>query len=350
MNATNIDPAQEFENLIRRYVSLGRRSAKGYEPTVCAVCNDYKERGGFKFEGTGFTHYACFNCGTSIIYDPNEHDRVPRRFKELLTSFGIPLDEVEHIAARAFFAKRGEKAPDQPNKPIWSPPKEIVPPPGNLIDINTDVSPWCEVAREYLRIERGLEPDDWPFFVSDDKRLECRIIIPFMHKDRLIYWQARAMDKSLQPRYMNPFVEKDKIIFNYDEIYERTQEPLFVTEGLFDAYFVKGVALLGSKLNSAKLEILNRVRRRKIVVVDRDENGHHLANLALENGWEVSFTAVGAGDINKSVQTRGLLMTTWDLMQNATKPSNLKTATGVSVQSKLELEMQMAMAKMIGRK
>jgi hypothetical protein len=334
MNDTNIDPAQEFENLIRRYVSLGRRSAKGYEPTVCAVCNDYKERGGFKFEGTGFTHYACFNCGTSIIYDPNEHDRVPRRFKELLTSFGIPLDEVEHIAARAFFAKRGEKASDQPNKPVWTPPKEIEPPPGNLIDINTDVSPWCEVAREYLRIERGLEPDDWPFFVSDDKRLECRIIIPFMHKDRLIYWQARAMDKSLQPRYMNPFVEKDKIIFNYDEIYQRTQEPLFVTEGPIDAISIgpRAISMTGSTLSDWQLgELRKAAKYRKLIfVIDKNGNGLKLGLKVLAEGW---FVTVMPDNIDDSNQARKRFGRLWLL--------NHITSTAVTgFAGKLLLEMK----------
>lgn len=171
-----------------------------------------------------------------------------------------------------------------------------------------------------------------------------------MREGKVIFWQARTILPGVKPRYMSPSVVKDAVLWGYDNIFKNYDQPLFITEGIFDAEPLDGIALLGSKLNEAKLEILNRSKRRKIVVVDRDDNGSALAEMALQHGWEITFTALGAGDVNKSIQTRGRLLTIWDLLKNATAPSTLRTSKGVAVQSKLELGMQMALAKMTGKK
>jgi hypothetical protein len=309
--AQHTDPVQEYEQLIRRYVSLGRCSAKGYEPTVCAVCNDYKERGGFKFTPS-YIHYSCFNCGESVVYDSTSHDRVPKYFKRVLTTFGIPADEVEHIAARSFFSKSGTLLPDaKQDKPVWSPPKTIDPPSGILTPVDEDTSPWCEVARTYLELVRGLSTDDWPFFVSSDKQLEGRLIIPFMHGDRIIYWQARAMDDAIKPRYKNPLVEKDKIIFNYDEIYTHTSEPLFVTEGPLDSISIgeRCVSMTGSTLSAWQLgELRKAAKRRKIIfVIDKNSNGLKVGLKVLAEGWYVTVMPDNIDDANEGRKKFGKL-------------------------------------------
>jgi hypothetical protein len=316
--------SQEFENLIRQYVPLGHKSSKGYESTTCAVCNDYKARGGFKFDNDGI-HYNCFNCGATHGFNASEGLSVSKNFKGLLTTFGIPFEAVDRIATNDFFQRRGEKVNLESgvsNMPVWSGPKEIVPPDGNLFDISTDDNEWCEVAREYLKQVRGLSPDSWLYFVSDSKRLEGRLIIPFMYKGVLIYWQARSMDDTLySPRYINPFVEKDKVIFNIDEMYERSNAPLFVTEGPIDAISIgsNAISLSGSKISEWQLiEMRKASKHRKLIfVVDKNKNGLKLGLKWLSEGWYVTVLPDNIDDANDGKRKYGSIWLTNHLVSTA---------------------------------
>lgn len=317
------DTPQEFENLIRQYIPLGHKSSKGYEPTICAVCNDYKPRGGFKFDGDGI-HYNCFNCGATHGFKASEGHSVSKNFKGLLTTFGIPFEMVERISTNDFFQRRGMINPDTKQKDIqvWSGPKEIDPPDGNLFDITTDDNEWCIVAREYLKQVRGLEPDSWLYFVSDSKRLEGRIIIPFMHKNNLIYWQARSMDDTVySPRYINPFVEKDKVIFNIDELYERTNTPLFVTEGPIDAISIgsNAISLSGSKISEWQLlEFRKASKYRKLIfVIDKNKNGLKLGLKWLSEGWYVTVLPDNIDDANDAKRKYGSIWLSNHLISTA---------------------------------
>jgi DNA primase len=192
---------------------------------------------------------------------------------------------------------------------------------------------------EYL-INRSLDPLVLNAHFSLDPKFLNRVILPCSRDDKIIFWQARTILADVKPRYLSPSVNKDAVLWGYDFLWGDQSKPLFITEGIFDAASINGVALLGSTLNESKLQILNRCRRRKIVVVDRDDRGSALAQLALENGWEITWPAPGAADVNTSVQKFGVLLTTWYLLKQATVPSSLVSADGISVQSKLSLAMQ----------
>jgi len=305
--------ALELEQLIRRHVPLGKRSSKGFEVTKCKVCDDYKERGGFKFD-ISTVGYSCFNCGCKIMY--KEGERPSKKFKDTLEAFGIPHEEVELLIGKAFFNRSSTSALAAalgPKRPApWSPPKTVEPP-KTFYDVTTDQSIWCEVARAYLEIERGFKPEPGQFYVSDDKGLQARVIIPFTHRDRLIYWQARVMEKDVEPRYINPTTDKEKVFYNYDQLWNSTSnEPLFVSEGPLDAYSIgpNAVSLTGSSLSSWHLEELRKVaaRGRKIVfVIDKNDNGHALGKIALAEGWFVTVMPDNIDDANDGLKTHGRL-------------------------------------------
>jgi hypothetical protein len=86
------------------------------------------------------------------------------------------------------------------------------------------------------------------------------------------------------------------------------------------------------------------------MVVDRDKNGAALADLALQLNWEITFPPEDSNDVNKSIQKHGKLFTIWTLMKNTTVPQGIRTASGVNLQSKLHLDMQLALAKIGHRK
>lgn len=315
------DATAELEQLVRQYVSLGKRSPKGYESCKCASCNDYKERGGFKFD-PAFIHFSCFNCGASAAYSTGKS--LSKKFKELLAAFGVPTEELDQVIGRAFLTAKASKAtaPAASDKPLWSPPKTVPAPKGTLFDVLSDASPWCEVAREYLDL-RGLTPHDAKFFVSDfagdykvsppEPALEGRLIIPFMDRGRWIYWQARAMDASIEPRYINPSAEKEKIFYNYNELasYDKASL-LYVTEGPLDAISIgpKAVSFTGSAMSEWHLGELKKAAgrgRRIVFVIDKNDNGHKLGKRALAQGWSVTVMPDNVDDANDGLKAHGRL-------------------------------------------
>jgi DNA primase len=124
------------------------------------------------------------------------------------------------------------------------------------------------------------------------------------------------MDTRTKLRYINPPTDKESIIFGYNFIEEYTEKPLFVTEGVFDAIPIKGVALLGSVLNECKIQALNSTRRNKVFVVDKDANGYKLGYTAIKHGWSISFVDGDVTDVNDAVQKYGKLWTLQNLMTN----------------------------------
>lgn len=298
----------ELELLIHRYVSLGRRSPKGWHGTKCAICNDYKVRGAFLFTGNGGISYNCFNCGFTTGFDPTTYRTPSDKFKDLLRSFGVSDDELTLVIGKSFIEHQGQSKPATQQRPTWAPPKAIDPPPGEPISIMTDDSPWCEIARLYLQ-ERSLDPAAYPYMVTD--AIPGRVIIPYTHRDRLIYWQGRALTDTIQPRYYNPPVaDKEKLIFNYDELFDGSNN-LYVTEGALDALSIgPAIALSDSHSSDWKLAELKKAAargRRIIFVVDKNKVGADLGRVALKEGWSIVVLPDGIDDANRGLRRFGRL-------------------------------------------
>jgi len=330
---------------------LGRQNAAGWHAVRCAVCHDHSERAAFKFDSI-YAGASCFNCGIKFRYEEGS-GKLSRDAKLILQAFGITTQELDKITSSAFF----NKAPVEkditveslkPKLQLFTPVIEL-PPKSHLLG-----SPFSEELQvpliEYIT-GRALDPLELNAHFSLDKKFLGRVILPCMRDGKVIYWQARTViSGDTRARYLSPPVNKDAVMWGYDNIWRRSDEPLFITEGIFDAASINGVALLGSTLNEAKLEVLNKCKRRKIVVVDRDSNGGALAVLALQNGWEITFPPKGVEDVNGSVRKFGRLVTIWTLLKEATVPTGLKTADGLGVQSKLNLGMELMLANLSRRK
>ena len=87
---------EKIEELIRSHVYLGKQSATGFELVKCQICNDYKERGGFKFSENEIG-YNCFNCGTSAKFEDDNTHKISHGFTNVLLSFGISKTELKSI-------------------------------------------------------------------------------------------------------------------------------------------------------------------------------------------------------------------------------------------------------------
>ena len=200
----------DLEILIRQHVILGKASSKGYESIKCAVCNDYKDRGGFKFEN-GKVHYSCFNCGISASFDPSKHVvSVPEKMMNVFKSFNIPESDVLSVIKKNFF-ERGQsigmatalktitEPKEEPKKHLTYPVEIGLPRGAYKLDIS-NADPWPQVAIEYLK-QRGISLSDHQFMMVNNGHYEGRLIIPYYFRGNVIYWQGRALDESIQPKY-----------------------------------------------------------------------------------------------------------------------------------------------------
>lgn len=318
-----------MEQLIRKYVTLSdHANSKGWFTTKCEVCHDYKIRGGFLLSDSEVA-YNCFNCGCKTIYYKNSH--ISEQMMEVLLAFNIPKEEIQKIQLASLGKTPTKKTVTIKNdNPIVE-----VPLPQSFYRIKTDgTDTWSNVALEYLE-QRGIINDD-NFFLSSgktsafEKKWYGRLIIPFYREGKLIFYQGRSFLKTKQ-RYENSVVSGDSVIlYGYNRLHTDIDEPLFITEGFFDCYHLKGVAINGGDLSPAKIKVINQSRRRKIYIPDRFGKGKPAAFSAINAGWEVSIPDTGeCKDINESIMRFGYMFVYRSLLQNAKTGFEAKVAVNL---------------------
>ncbi len=197
---------------------------------------------------------------------------------------------------------------------------------------------WSIVAEEYLEQDRGMKVTDYPFYLSkggtlpQEKAWKGRLIIPIYKDGKLIFYQGRDLTEQKNNKYLNVGTStKDNIIYGYDQLQKHTDDPLYIVEGFFDAYAINGVAVFGNNLSDTQIKIINRSRRPKVVIPDRQGDGDVLALKALEAGWSISLPDWGDNckDVDEAILKYGKLY--------IMKSIRNSTCSGLNAQTKLKL-------------
>lgn len=315
-----------MQNLIKKYVQLPSNvNSKGWYSVKCEVCHDYKVRGGFNIKDEGVV-YHCFNCSTKASYFNN--GTITDDMKTVLQAFNIPYEEIQRLILNSL-GKQKAKRPTitvDTNNPIIE-----IPLPNHFYKIIMDGSDIeSNIALDYLKT-RGIENDNNFFLSKSNKTKEeikwnNRLIIPYYREGKLIFYQGRSFGSSKKDRYINSITSGDSVnLYGYELIREFTDEPLFITEGFFDSYHIKGMSILGNELTKRKIEIINQSRRKKIYIPDRYGNGKQAAFNALDAGWSVSIPDIGnCKDINEAIMRYGYLYVYKSLLENAVSGYNAK--------------------------
>jgi len=325
-------------DIIQAKVPLGSRNPRGFYDVRCAVCHDHKDRGGFKFDDD-FTGFSCYNCGAKFKYEEGS-GKLSKNARDVLAAFGITKDDLTGIRSALFVPTKEEISISLAELKKVKLVTPEVPLPEKALPLGSPTHDELQAPIiEYL-LSRRIDPLTVQAHFSLDKRYLRRAIIPFYRDGKVIYWQARAIDDDAKPRYLNSPAARDAVLYGYDELYRWEPTPLFVTEGIFDAIPLRGICLLGSSFNEAKLEVLKRCRRRLIFVVDRDRTGEGLGKAALENGWDLTFVDQRVPDVNRSIVRFGLPFTIYTLFKNCTK---------VAERPELALNLQLLQARLRGR-
>jgi hypothetical protein len=196
-------------------------------------------------------------------------------------------------------------------------------PDGVLLDIDNPIHlPYIT----YLE-QRSIRYDSYPFMITHDDigRNSKRIIVPYTYKNKIVGHTSRYIDNRI-PKYIND--QQPGYVFNID-IQKPKWQVCIVTEGIFDALSIDGVALMHDTISNEQAQLLAQLNKRIIVVPDIDKTGMTIIDRALELGYSVSLPnwEVGVKDTNDAVVRYGKLPTLLSILQNATM-------------SKIKLEIQ----------
>lgn len=319
----------DFEGVIRQYVALGRPNQKGWCPTLCKVCNDHGRkglRGGFNFSNGGIG-YRCFNCEIVAAFHPNSVDMPSENLIRVCEAFGIPSEVISELQMLVIHNRTsgGGISRQVLDSARVSGPATLPTPPWfvKLTDLN-EQEPIRQLAELHLHEDRAMTVNDYPFLIGmpnsdpSSKKWTNRLIIPvYDTHNNLIFYQGRDLIGRSSRKYISSETSRDRIVYGLDEVTKRTNAPLFITEGFFDAFHVGGCAVLGRDISKPVEDLLNNSTREKIIIPDRYGDGQDLAKVGIRNGWKVSVPDFGqCKDVTEAVVKYGKLFVIKTIMDS----------------------------------
>ena len=283
----------------------------------CCVHNgeslDRRQRGGLKSSPEGWS-YHCFNCNftASFILGRN----LSFKARKLLTWLNVPQEEIERVNLESLKHRSITGLLDDRQKTAAA-----------IQGIHFEerdlggvefVTPEHTDLWNYLRSRRA--PVDYPFMVSATTGARPGVIIPFTYNNTLVGNTTRFLDDR-KPVWLNDF--QPGYVFGTD-LQHPDWQSVIVTEGIFDALSISGLALMHNEVSDAQARLIRSLGKEIVVVPDQDRPGMELVNRAVELGWSVSMPKwEGCKDVNDAVKKYGRLATLLTIMQ-AQETSRIK--------------------------
>ena len=151
----------------------------------------------------------------------------------------------------------------------------------NLIPITKDMAPESPLtSKAWLFINHRKLWGSTEYFVAKDGDYRDRLIIPFFYLEKIVFFQARALDNATQPKYLNfKGIKKAHILYPYDH----EQDHLVVCEGPLDAISlqiqgVNATATMGSTASLWQVNVLSEFKGKVILGYDNDGAGENGVN------------------------------------------------------------------------
>jgi hypothetical protein len=292
--------------------SRKRRASTGFIRFDCPMCiyrgtgADKRGRGGVKHDGAGIGVH-CFNCGFRSKFVAGEV--MTRSFREFLGAIGIPEEEVQRLNLRAF---RNRMAVQRNPVIAESRPAAFVPDwktselPSGARLLTEWAAEGCEDPNfldvvTYLYETRGHEIADAYSYAwtpeGENHGMNRRVIIPFLYNGRVVGYTARAIDPDAKQRYH--MEAPANFMFNTAALAKPNRRFAIFTEGGFDAIALDGIGLLGAKINAQQIAWIKSFDITPIILPDRDKRGLDLIDMAVANGFHVSFPSLRDGSANQ---------------------------------------------------
>ena len=282
---------------------------------VCCQHNgstrDTRGRAGLKATDQGWS-YHCFNCSYTASFVLGRS--VSYRARKLLGWMGVPEVEIEMLGLESL-RHRSIHGMLTERQQTWNAISDIqfgefdeLPPFAEL------VTPELQSQWDYLRSRRV--PEDFPVLtaVQNDGVHWTRpqVIIPFTYNNVMVGWTARMLDGK-QPKFISH--SQPGYVFGTD-LQHKNWTNVIVTEGIFDALSIGGVAVMHNTISDAQARLIRNLGRDITVVPDQDLAGTELIDRAVELGWAVSIPdwPNGCKDVNDAVIAMGRVGTLLTIM------------------------------------
>ena len=293
-----------------------KNSSSGWTSFNAICCShlghkpDKRGRGGIRADGSNWT-YHCFNCGYKCNFVLGR--TISTKTRQLLKWCGVDDIEIQRWSLESLQHKDILDF-TRPKQRIKIKFKEHKLPDGELL--NKD-NPLHKVFIDYVQ-RRAVNIDDYPFMVTlnEPGRMGNRVIIPYTYKGKIVGNTSRFLDNRT-PKYLNE--QQSGYVFNID-IQKPEWSVCIVTEGIFDALAIDGVAVMHDDISDEQARLLSTLNRQIIVVPDRDKTGMKLCDRALELGYQVSLPNwdKDVKDTNDAVVKYGKLSTLLSILESAT--------------------------------
>lgn len=245
---------------------------------------DKRGRGGIKVTEQGWS-YHCFNCSYTASFTLGR--TLSFKARRLLGWMGVPDNEIEMLNLESLRHRNIHGLLEDRQKTFNA-----------LANIefgeSDDFPPYSEVVTpefplywDYIR-RRGV-PEDFPIMtaIKNDGIHWTRpfVVVPFTYDNKVIGWTARFLDNKI-PKYINH--SQPGYVFGTD-----LQHPdwnyAIVTEGIFDALSISGLALMHNTISDAQARLIRSLGKEVVVVPDQDLPGMELVDRAVELGYSVSM-------------------------------------------------------------
>ena len=266
---------------------------------------DHRLRGGLKASNQGWS-FHCFNCGYTASFILGRS--VSFKARRLLSWFGVEDRDIELLNLESM-RHRSVYGIIEDRQRTFEALQGIAFEERELPAGAEFVEPDSEYA-DYL--QKRCVPLDFPF-MKDPLVTRRGIIIPFTYRDQVVGWTKRFLDDR-NPRYLSD--AQPGYVFNVDSIKDSWTQ-VIVTEGIFDALSIGGVAVMHNDINDAQARLIRNLGKEITVVPDQDKTGLDLIDRAMELGWAVSIPDWGdCKDVNDAVIKYGHLATLITIMQS----------------------------------
>ena len=288
------------------------KTPSGWNTMDCPMCSDKRKRGGLITTGAKIS-YNCFNCGFTTGWEPNP--TLGKKYKDLADKLGATAEEIHKVQIEILkYAEILET--EQETDYVYNLQKfDTVRLPESVISLDDlDID---HPVKKYA-IDRGID-GLYPLMFFNEPLYKQRLVVPFTYNNELVGWTGRHInppDKTT-PKYLHNM--PSGYVFNIDRFADSKREIVIVTEGVFDAIMIDGIAIQGNSVGPEQAHLIEKLGKRIIICPDRDEAGTELMLQAAELGWEVSFPPWHADckDAADAVIKYGRLATVDSIIRNA---------------------------------
>ncbi len=279
-------------------------SHRGHKP-------DKRMRGGIRLDGHNWSMH-CFNCGYTCSFMLGRS--INNKTRQFLMWCGVDMEQVQKWNLESL-QNRDLLQLYLTQKKLQVVKFKSTKLPDDTEQITDDSQ--YKFYSEYLD-KRKIDYDKYSLYCTPNgiNRAKYGIVIPYTYKGKIVGHTTRFLDHRT-PKYINE--QQPGYVFNMD-----MQRPdwsvCIVTEGIFDAMSIDGVALMHDDISTEQSMMLATLNRKIIVVPDFDKTGLKITDRALELGYHVSLPNWSSDikDVNDAVVKYGKLATILSIIENAT--------------------------------